>query len=67
MSRCTATCSPSKERPSSNGPIWKIYLETKSMNLPSSAPPASTLIPVATLALESLEFEIDAIVVTAEK
>ncbi len=27
-------------------------------------PPASTLIPVPTLALESLEFEIDAIVVT---
>jgi enamine deaminase RidA (YjgF/YER057c/UK114 family) len=43
------------------------YLVKKRRDGFGDQPPASTLIPVATLALESLEFEIDAIVVTAKK
>jgi enamine deaminase RidA (YjgF/YER057c/UK114 family) len=43
------------------------YLVKKRRDVFGDHPPASTLIPVAALALESLEFEIDAIVVTAEK
>jgi enamine deaminase RidA (YjgF/YER057c/UK114 family) len=40
------------------------YLVNKRRDVFGDRPPASTLIPVSTLALESLEFEIDAIVVT---
>ncbi len=40
------------------------YLVSKRRAVFGDSPPASTLIPVPTLALESLEFEIDAIVVT---
>ncbi len=40
------------------------YLVNKRRAVFGDRPPASTLIPVPTLALESLEFEIDAIVVT---
>lgn len=40
------------------------YLVKKRRNVFGTSPPASTLIPVPTLALETLEFEIDAIVVT---
>ncbi len=40
------------------------YLVNKRRDVFGDSPPASTLIPVPTLALESLEFEIDAIVVT---
>ncbi len=40
------------------------YLVKKRRAVFGDNPPASTLIPVPTLALESLEFEIDAIVVT---
>ena len=40
------------------------YLVTKRRDVFGDRPPASTLIPVPALALESLEFEIDAIVVT---
>lgn len=40
------------------------YLVNKRREVFGDRPPASTLIPVTTLALESLEFEIDAIVVT---
>ena len=40
------------------------YLVKKRREVFGDSPPASTLIPVPTLALESLEFEIDAIVVT---
>ncbi len=40
------------------------YLVNKRRDVFGDRPPASTLIPVPTLALESLEFEIDAIVVT---
>ena len=40
------------------------YLVSKRRAVFGDSPPASTLIPVLTLALESLEFEIDAIVVT---
>ncbi len=40
------------------------YLVTKRRDVFGDRPPASTLIPVTTLALESMEFEIDAIVVT---
>ena len=40
------------------------YLVKKRRDVFGDHPPASTLIPVPTLALESLEFEIDAIVVT---
>lgn len=43
------------------------YLVKKRRSVFGDHPPTSTLIPVATLALESLEFEIDAIVVTAGK
>ena len=43
------------------------YLVKKRRDVFGDQPPASTLIPVTTLALESLEFEIDAIVVTAGK
>ena len=39
------------------------YLVSKRRDVFGDRPPASTLIPVSTLALESLEFEIDAIVV----
>lgn len=39
------------------------YLVNKRRAIFGNSPPASTLIPVLTLALESLEFEIDAIVV----
>ncbi len=39
------------------------YLVNKRREVFGGSPPASTLIPVPTLALESLEFEIDAIVV----
>ncbi len=39
------------------------YLVSKRRDVFGDSPPASTLIPVPTLALESLEFEIDAIVV----
>ncbi len=39
------------------------YLVGKRRDVFGDSPPASTLIPVPTLALESLEFEIDAIVV----
>ncbi len=39
------------------------YLVNKRREVFGDSPPASTLIPVPTLALESLEFEIDAIVV----
>lgn len=41
------------------------YLVKKRRDVFGEHPPASTLIPVPTLALESLEFEIDAIVITA--
>ncbi len=40
------------------------YLVSKRRAIFGDSPPASTLIPVPTLALESLDFEIDAIVVT---
>ncbi len=40
------------------------YLVTKRRQVFGENPPASTLIPVPALALESLEFEIDAVVVT---
>ncbi len=40
------------------------YLVKKRRSVFGASPPASTLIPVLSLALESLEFEIDAIVVT---
>ena len=40
------------------------YLVNKRRDVFGKSPPASTLIPVPTLALETLEFEIDAIVVT---
>jgi enamine deaminase RidA (YjgF/YER057c/UK114 family) len=40
------------------------YLVKKRREIFGDSPPASTLIPVSTLALESLEFEIDAIVVS---
>ena len=40
------------------------YLVSKRLDVFGDSPPASTLIPVPTLALESLEFEIDAVVVT---
>ena len=40
------------------------YLISKRRAVFGDSPPASTLIPVPTLALESLEFEIDAVVVT---
>ena len=40
------------------------YLVTKRRAVFGDSPPASTLIPVPTLAFESLEFEIDAVVVT---
>ncbi len=40
------------------------YLVNKRRSVFGASPPASTLIPVLSLALESLEFEIDAIVVT---
>ena len=40
------------------------YLVKKRREVFGDSPPASTLIPVPTLALESLEFEIDAIVVS---
>ncbi len=40
------------------------YLVNKRRDVFGESPPASTLIPVPTLALETLEFEIDAIVVT---
>ena len=40
------------------------YLVSKRRSVFGDRPPASTLIPVSSLALESLEFEIDAIVVT---
>ncbi len=40
------------------------YLVSKRRAVFGDSPPASTLIPVPTLALESLEFEIDAVVVT---
>ena len=40
------------------------YLVTKRRDVFGDRPPASTLIPVPVLALESMEFEIDAIVVT---
>ncbi len=40
------------------------YLVNKRRDVFGDSPPASTLIPVPVLALESLEFEIDAIVVT---
>ena len=40
------------------------YLVSKRRAVFADSPPASTLIPVPTLALESLEFEIDAVVVT---
>jgi enamine deaminase RidA (YjgF/YER057c/UK114 family) len=43
------------------------YLVKKRRDVFGDHPPASTLIPVAILALESIEFEIDAIVVTAGK
>ena len=43
------------------------YLVKKRRDVFGDHPPASTLIPVPTLALESLEFEIDAIVVTPRK
>lgn len=43
------------------------YLVNKRREVFGDSPPASTLIPVPTLALESLEFEIDAIVVTANQ
>ncbi len=43
------------------------YLVNKRRDVFGDSPPASTLIPVPTLALESLEFEIDAIVVTANQ
>ena len=42
-----------------------LYLVNKRRDVFGDRPPASTLIPVPTLALESLEFEIDAIVVTS--
>jgi len=41
-----------------------MYLVKKRREVFGDHPPASTLIPVATLALELIEFEIDAIVVT---
>ena len=40
------------------------YLVNKRRTVFGESPPASTLIPVPTLALETLKFEIDAIVVT---
>ncbi len=40
------------------------YLVSKRRDVFGDSPPASTLIPVPTLALESLDFEIDAVVVT---
>ncbi len=40
------------------------YLVNKRREVFGGRPPASTLIPVPTLALESLDFEIDAVVVT---
>ncbi len=40
------------------------YLVSKRRDVFGDSPPASTLIPVPALALESMEFEIDAIVVT---
>ncbi len=40
------------------------YLVSKRRAVFGDSPPASTLIPVPTLALESLDFEIDAVVVT---
>ena len=42
------------------------YLVNKRREIFGDRPPASTLIPVTTLALASLDFEIDAIVVTAQ-
>ncbi len=41
------------------------YLVKKRLQVFGTTPPASTLIPVSTLALESLEFEIDAIAVAS--
>ncbi len=43
------------------------YLVNKRRDVFGDSPPASTLIPVPTLALESLEFEIDAVVVTSNQ
>ena len=43
------------------------YLVSKRREVFGDSPPASTLIPVPTLALESLEFEIDAIVVSSNR
>ncbi len=43
------------------------YLVSKRREVFGARPPASTLIPVLTLALEPLEFEIDAIVVTSNQ
>ncbi len=43
------------------------YLVNKRREVFGNAPPASTLIPVLTLALDTLEFEIDAIVVTPNR
>jgi len=43
------------------------YLVNKRREVFGDSPPASTLIPVPTLALESLEFEIDAIVVSSNR
>ncbi len=43
------------------------YLVSKRRDVFGDSPPASTLIPVPTLALESLEFEIDAIVVMRDQ
>ena len=40
------------------------YLVRKRLEVFGEDPPASTLIPVTTLALEALEFEIDAVAVT---
>ena len=42
------------------------YLVAKRREVFGDDPPASTLIPVTTLALESLEFEIDAIAVSPQ-
>ena len=43
------------------------YLVNKRREVFGDSPPASTLIPVPTLSLESLEFEIDAIVVSSNR
>ena len=43
------------------------YLVKKRREVFGETPPASTLIPVSVLALESLEFEVDAIAVTKNR